>query len=41
MTMLEVSIPGLASKIREMRESLMDMWLGERWELDYGTFVKI
>jgi len=39
-TMLEVSMPGLASKIREMRQSLIDMWLGEKWELDYGTFVK-
>lgn len=40
MTMLEVSMPGLATKIREMRQSLLNRWLGEKWDLDYGTFVK-
>jgi len=40
LTMLEVAIPGVASKIRTFRDSLESKWLGEIWEIDHGTLVK-
>jgi hypothetical protein len=40
LTMLEVAVPNMASKIRTFRDSLESRWLGETWELDHGTIVK-
>jgi len=40
LTMFEVANPGMASKIRNFRESLERKWVGESWEIDHGTLVK-
>jgi hypothetical protein len=40
LTMLEIAIEGIASKIRAFRSSLESKWLGETWKIDHGTIVK-
>jgi hypothetical protein len=40
LTMLEISIKEIASKIRVLRSSLESRWPGETWKLDNGTIVK-